>query len=164
MCVKDCGHRITVKNIDTIIFCMFTWLAIDWLNPSHKYKIKARTFKYGLSRVKIWPFFIFEDLAFWNCLWPNLAFLIFWGLATLGHDLWLYIIPLKILAKVLTHICLPKAASQKTRPKLIKKRTLKANNYYYWTHIKYDHLFSFFSIHHAIHAKFFNRSMDLFRS
>ncbi len=40
-----------VKNIETIIFAMFSWLAIGWLDPSHTLKIKAQTLKYSLSHV-----------------------------------------------------------------------------------------------------------------
>ncbi len=43
------------KNIDTIIFYMFNWLAIGWLDPSHMYIIKARTLEFGLCHVKWHP-------------------------------------------------------------------------------------------------------------
>ena len=32
VCVKDCG--LHSQNIDTIIFCMFSWLAMGWLDFS----------------------------------------------------------------------------------------------------------------------------------
>jgi len=51
MCVKDCGlHCQKYLNHN---FCMFSWLAIGWLDPSHMYKIKARMLKYSLSQVKM---------------------------------------------------------------------------------------------------------------
>jgi len=44
--ILPCVSKIVafiVKNIDTINFFMFNWLAKSWLDPSHALKIKART-------------------------------------------------------------------------------------------------------------------------